>query len=60
MGLRVTTAAVERCTDHLTGERLKGQGMRWDETGASHMATLRADLCNGDWERWTRKILMAA
>ena len=60
MGLRVTTAAVESGNYHMTGVRLKGQGMRWVERGAGHMATLRADLCNEEWARRTREILDAA
>ena len=60
LGLRVTTAAVESGNYHMTGVRLKGQGMRWAERGAGDMATLRADLSNGDWNRRTREILDAA
>ena len=60
LGLRVTTAAVESANYPMTGVRLKGQGMRWVERGAAPMATLRTDLCNGEWARRTRQILDAA
>ena len=46
-GLRISSAAVESATFHVTGQRLKCQGMRWDEQGAREMAALRADLFNG-------------
>ncbi len=59
-GLRVTTVTVESGNDHMTGVHLKGQGMRWGKRGATHMATLRADLCDGDWDRRTWEILDAA
>lgn len=59
MGLRVTSAAVESANYHVTGSRLKLQGMRWDVEGAAQMASLRADLFNGDWETRTRQLLAA-
>lgn len=43
-GLRVGSGAIESTHYHVTGARLKRQGMRWTETGASDMALLRADL----------------
>lgn len=57
LGLRVTTATVESCNYHVIGQRLKCQGMRWGEAGASQMSTLRADYCNGDWTQRSRQIL---
>jgi hypothetical protein len=56
---RVTTAGVESANYHVTGARLKQQGMRWSREGASEMATLRADLFNGTWRRRTRAMLNA-
>jgi hypothetical protein len=56
---RVTTAGVESANYHVTGARLKQQGMRWEREGASEMATLRADLFNGRWRRRTRAMLNA-
>jgi hypothetical protein len=56
-GLRVTSGAVESANYHVTGARLKLQGMRWSEAGAREMAALRADLFNGAWESRTRQIL---
>jgi hypothetical protein len=55
-GLRISSAAVESANFHVTGQRLKCQGMRWDEQGAREMAALRADLFNGRWEARTRQI----
>ncbi len=59
MGLRVTSAAVESANYHVTGSRLKLQGMRWDVEGAAQMASLRADLFNGGWETTTKQLLAA-
>lgn len=58
-GLRISTAAVESANYHVTGARLKGQGMRWEEEGAAEMARLRADLFDGVWEARTRQALAA-
>jgi len=58
-GLRVSSAAVESANFHVTGTRLKLQGMRWSAQGAAQMAALRADLFNGRWERRTRQLLAA-
>ena len=58
-GLRVGSGAVESANFHVIGTRLKLQGMRWTERGASEMSTLRADLFNGRWEKRTRQILAA-
>ena len=59
-GLRVGSAAIESTNYHVTGARLKLQGMRWSETGAAQMARLRADLFNGVWQARSRQILLAA
>ncbi len=56
MGLRVGSGAVESANYHVTGARLKLQGMRWSEQGAREMAYLRADLFNGKWEGRTRQL----
>ena len=53
-GLRVGSGAVESANFHVTGARLKLQGMRWSHDGARHMALLRADLFNGGWDRTSR------
>ena len=58
-GLRVSSAAVESANYHVTGARMKLQGMRWSEQGAAQMARLRADLFNGKWERRTREVMAA-
>jgi len=59
-GLRISSAAVESANYHVTGARLKQQGMRWSEKGAEEMAALRADLFNDVWEDRTRQLLRAA
>lgn len=55
-GLRVGSGAVESANYHVTGARLKLQGMRWSPQGAREMAYLRADLFNGAWEARTRAL----
>lgn len=57
MGLRISSGIVESANFHVTGARLKQQGMRWAEKGAREMAMLRADLCNGLWSQRTRQLL---
>ena len=59
-GLRVGSGAVESTNYHVTGARLKLQGMRWSEEGASQMAKLRADLFNGKWQERTKQTLKAS
>jgi hypothetical protein len=58
-GLRVSSSAVESANFHVTGARLKLQGMRWSALGARHMALLRADLFNECWQQRTLKLLAA-
>ena len=58
-GLRVTSGKVESANYHVTGARLKCQGMRWQEDGAAQMALLRADLFNDRWATRTRQALAA-
>jgi len=58
-GLRISSSGVESANFHVTGARLKLQGMRWSADGAARMAALRADLLNLRWERRTRQILAA-
>jgi hypothetical protein len=58
-GLRVSSGAVESANFHVTGNRLKLQGMRWSADGAAEMAALRADLFNGQHESRTRQLLAA-
>ena len=59
-GLRITSGKVESANYHVTGARLKCQGMRWAEAGAAQMALLRADLFNERWAKRTRQVLAAA
>jgi hypothetical protein len=58
-GLRVSSGTVESANYHVTGTRLKLQGMRWSAEGAGQMAALRADLFNGRWEKRTKELLAA-
>lgn len=58
-GLRVGSGAVESANFHVTGARLKLQGMRWSEPGAAQMAALRADLHNGRHQSRSRELLAA-
>jgi hypothetical protein len=59
-GLRVTSGIVESANFHVTGQRLKLQGMRWSEDGAREMACLRADLFNGIWQERSVELLAQA
>jgi hypothetical protein len=58
-GLRISSAAVESANFHVSGTRLKLQGMRWSADGAAQMAVLRTDLFNDRWEERTRRLLAA-
>lgn len=58
-GLRITSGIVESANFHVTGARLKQQGMRWSEKGAREIAALRADLCNDRWAIRSRQLLAA-
>ncbi|MCB9740614.1 MAG: hypothetical protein H6747_15225, partial [Deltaproteobacteria bacterium] len=58
-GLRITSGIVESANYHVTGARLKQQGMRWSSDGAARLAVLRADLCNGDWHSRSEQLLAA-
>jgi len=58
-GLRIGSGAVESANFHVTGTRLKLQGMRWSAAGAAAMAGLRADLFNGQHEIRTHEIMAA-
>lgn len=58
-GLRITSGIVESANFHVTGARLKQQGMRWSEQGARELALLRADLCSDRWNVRTRQLLAA-
>jgi len=58
-GLRVGSGAIESANYHVTGGRLKLQGMRSSELGAADMALLRTDLMNGAWRERTREMLAA-
>jgi len=59
MGLRVGSGAIESSNYHVTGARLKMQGMRWSEAGAADMAQLRAELFNRNWRARTRDMMAA-
>ena len=58
-GLRISSGGVESANYHVTGARLKLQGMRWSEPGAAEMSRLRADLFNGVWATRTREVMRA-
>ena len=58
-GLRVGSGAVESANFHVTGARLKLQGMRWTQAGAARMAVLRADLFNDRWQQTTDRLQVA-
>jgi hypothetical protein len=59
-GLQISSAPVESANFHVTGARIKQQGMRWTRKAAGEMAVLRADHANGHWERRTRQLIRRA
>ena len=59
MGLRVGSGAIESANYHVTGARLKMQGMRWSADGAADMAQLRPELFNKNWRARTRDMMAA-
>ena len=58
-GLRISSGIVESANYHVTGARLKQQGMRWSPIGAKRLAALRADLCNRTWDKRSQDLLAA-
>jgi len=58
-GLRISSGIVESANFHVTGARLKQQGMRWTEKAARELALLRADLCSERWAVRSRQLLAA-
>ena len=56
-GLPVSSAPVESANYHVTGARLKQQGMRWSEAGAAQMTVLRADVFHSEWSERTRQLM---
>jgi hypothetical protein len=56
-GWRISSGGVESANYHVTGARLKMQGMRWSPNGAAEMTRLRADLANDRWRQRTREVL---
>jgi hypothetical protein len=60
LGLRVGSGAIESANHHVTGGRIRQQGMRWGAAGAAEMAGLRADLFNGRWRTRSWQVLVLA
>ncbi len=58
-GLRISSGIVESANFHVTGARLKQQGMRWSEDGEREITMLCADLCNEVWAKRGRALLAA-
>lgn len=54
-GYPISSALIEGACCHVIGQRMKGNGRRWDEEGAEAMARLRAILCSGMWEAEMRR-----
>ena len=46
-GLPIGSGAIESAADHVVQRRLKRAGMRWSESGADAVLTLRARLRSG-------------
>lgn len=60
-GYAISSGMMESTCKHLVGNRLKGSGRQWHESGAIHMTALNALRINREWDRfWTTKPLHRA
>jgi hypothetical protein len=54
-GIPMGSGVVESACRHVVASRLKGPGMRWDETGAEAILHLRTLELSGRWDAfWER------
>lgn len=60
-GYVIGSGMMESTCKHLVGNRLKGSGRQWHESGAINMTALNALRINREWDRfWTTKPLKRA
>ncbi len=60
-GYVIGSGAMESTCKQLVGQRLKGPGMQWSESGAVAMTALIAHRINGAWDRfWASRPLQRA
>lgn len=60
-GYAIGSGMMESTCKHLVGNRLKGSGRQWHESGAVAMTALNALRINREWDRfWTTKPLQRA
>lgn len=60
-GYVIGSGMMESTCKHLVGNRLKGSGRQWHESGAVAMTALNAHRINRDWDRfWTTRPLQRA
>jgi len=49
-GYPIGSSRIESACRQVIGDRMKGNGRRWDDDGGDAMARLRAIECSGRWE----------
>lgn len=59
-GWQIGTGLIESTCKQVVGQRLKGPGMHWCESGALAMTALKATELNGDWHRFWNSLLLSA
>jgi hypothetical protein len=59
-GWQIGTGMIESTCKQVVGQRLKGPGMHWSESGALAMTALKATELNGDWHRFWNSLVLSA
>lgn len=59
-GWQIGTGMIESTCKQVVGQRLKGPGMHWSESGALAMTALKATELNGDWHRFWNSLNLCA
>lgn len=58
-GWQIGTGMIESTCKQLVGQRLKGPGMHWTESGAIAVTALRATLLNGKWQTFWNSLVLS-
>lgn len=59
-GWQIGTGMIESTCKQVVGQRLKGPGMHWRESGTLAMTALKATELNGDWHRFWNFLVLCA
>lgn len=59
-GWQIGTGLIEATCQQVVGQRLKGPGMHWSESGALAMTALKATELNGDWHPFWNSLALCA